>query len=458
MKGLYQLRLAQFYQWVDVLLLNGTFMSMYLLRFMHSLPHNRDQYLIMMLAGNLLWLFIGSVLGTYRIKRLDYTLMNQVEAFTKAALVHAGTLMMLLYLVQWGEDISRLFLLSVYLGFMATSLTVRIASLFVIQQYRRVGFNAYHYVVVGDEMMTEQLRLVYDQQPELGYRCLGTFEIRPEHSIQTEVDRLDAYLQREQPDFLYCCLNNLSPQQTQEVIRLAERNKTQIRLVPDFRGFLTHQARIEYHGVFPLIEVSTKPFSNVQEESLKRVFDLTFSAVVMILGLPIFLLVMLAVKLSSPGPIFFTQERSGRWGKIFKIYKFRTMYANADSFGLQHSQGDKDPRITPIGLFLRRSRLDELPQFFNVLKGDMSVVGPRPLPYYDVEMLMKEVPHDFRRLLTVKPGITSIGQIEVGYASNLAENVKRLRCDMQYLTQYSLRQDIRLILLTVQVMILGRGK
>ena len=134
------------------------------------------------------------------------------------------------------------------------------------------------------------------------------------------------------------------------------------------------------------------------------------------------------------------------------------MHVDADKMGMQHSQGDHDPRITPIGHFLRRSRLDELPQFLNVIKGDMSIVGPRPLYKYDVDMLMQAAPHEFKKILTVKPGITSIGQIKVGYATNVAENVSRLRYDLEYLGKYSLRQDISLVCQTVLVMMLGRGR
>jgi lipopolysaccharide/colanic/teichoic acid biosynthesis glycosyltransferase len=217
-------------------------------------------------------------------------------------------------------------------------------------------------------------------------------------------------------------------------------------------------ATIEYHDMYPIIQINTKPFSSLNEQTVKRAFDLIFSIIVMILGAPVFFLVWAAIKITSPGPVFFKQQRSGRWGELFYIYKFRSMRVDADKMGLQHSKGDDDPRITPIGRILRKSRLDELPQFINVLKGEMSVVGPRPLYKYDVDMLMEAAPHDFQRLLTVKPGITSIGQINVGYADTVAKNVERLKYDLQYLKSYSVFDDIQLIFRTVQVMVLGRGQ
>jgi putative colanic acid biosynthesis UDP-glucose lipid carrier transferase len=203
---------------------------------------------------------------------------------------------------------------------------------------------------------------------------------------------------------------------------------------------------------------SETPFLNSDDELTKRVFDVVFSCIVMILGAPLFLLVIILVKLSSDGPIFFTQERTGRWGGKFKILKFRTMYADAHKYGLKHSLGVTDPRITAVGHFLRRTRLDELPQFLNVLKGDMSVVGPRPLHKFDVEMLMNDAKEDFQKTLRIRPGITSIGQIKVGYATTSKENLKRLRYDLLYLRSYSMVSDMYLILLTVQVILLGKGR
>jgi lipopolysaccharide/colanic/teichoic acid biosynthesis glycosyltransferase len=190
----------------------------------------------------------------------------------------------------------------------------------------------------------------------------------------------------------------------------------------------------------------------------KRCFDVLFSLAVIILGMPIFILILLLVKLTSKGPVFFLQLRTGQWGEKFLIVKFRTMHADAHKYGLKHSLGANDPRLTSIGNLLRRSRLDELPQFFNVLKGDMSVVGPRPLYKHDADMLLSAAEQRYRTLLSVKPGITSIGQIKVGYASTFTENVTRLRYDLLYLRSYSLIKDLYLIALTIHVVVLGKGR
>ncbi|WP_082489169.1 sugar transferase [Dyadobacter sp. Leaf189] len=230
--------------------------------------------------------------------------------------------------------------------------------------------------------------------------------------------------------------------------------------LPDrtFLMMFSNHFKVDQHGSHATIDYAERRKSEDWEDFVKRVFDIAFSLTVMLCGVPLFLLVMIMVKCSSRGPVFFLQTRTGRWGKPFRIIKFRTMYTDSAKYNLTHSLGKMDPRITPIGKFLRKTRLDELPQFLNVLIGEMSVVGPRPLHQVDVDMLMAQASHDFQRLLTLRPGITSIGQIKVGYATNAAENLKRLKYDIIYLDIYSLTTDLYLIWLTIQVVLTGKGR
>jgi len=457
MKNRYSGLLPQVHLWTDVFLLNVSFAVAYLVRFsaFSNTPDNR--YFNLLLVGNLLWILSTYIFKTYQFTRLAYNINRQSLNVVKACIIHAALVLAFLYFTKQGEEYSRKQFGFTYTFFIFGAILARLFFLYAIKLYWQAGNNLRTYAVVGNEK-SELGGLIdgfYNNRKELGYRKCGTFEV---NNHADELVRLENFLENVQPDYIYCCLSEMDDSLVKGVIHLAQRQKTQVRLIPDFRGFVTNLASIEYHDMYPIIEVNTKPFSNVDEAIVKRVFDLSFSIIVMILGSPLFLLLMAVVKVSSPGPVFFLQERSGRWGKLFKVVKFRTMYQDAEKFGLQHSQGENDPRITPLGRILRRSRLDELPQFFNVFKGDMSIVGPRPLYKYDVEMLMKEAPHEFRVLLTVKPGITSIGQIKVGYASNMAENVERLRYDLEYLGKYNMMTDVSLIFQTVQVMMLGRGR
>jgi exopolysaccharide biosynthesis polyprenyl glycosylphosphotransferase len=455
MKNRHSGLLPKVHLWADLILLNVSFVLAYFTRFDAVSDIADNRYFNLLLVGNLLWVLSTHLFKTYHFSRLSYSVNRQTLSVIKASVVHAACILAFLYFTKQGEDYSRKQFLFTYSFFVLSGIAARALMLFAIQLYRKAGYNFRTYAVIGNGELAGLIDGFYNDRKELGYKKCGTFEV---HNKGNEMERLEHFLERVQPDYIYCCLSDMNDTLVKGVVHVAQRQKTQVRLVPDFRGFMTNMASIEYHDMYPVIQLNTKPFSSMEEATVKRVFDVTFASIVMILGAPLFLLLMGVVAVSSPGPVFFLQERSGRWGKLFKVMKFRTMYVDAEKFGLQHSQGANDPRITPIGRILRQSRLDELPQFFNVLKGDMSIVGPRPLYKYDVDMLMQEAPHEFRKLLTVKPGITSIGQIEVGYASTLAENVQRLRYDLQYLKKYSMLTDVMLIFKTVQVMVLGRGR
>lgn len=200
--------------------------------------------------------------------------------------------------------------------------------------------------------------------------------------------------------------------------------------------------------IFDGIEMTTR--------FVKRSFDIAFSSVVMLLGLPVFLTVMLITKLSSKGPVFYKQERIGRNGVPFYIYKFRSMIVKSEVNGPQ-TTSDDDPRITPWGNIMRKTHLDELPQFWNVLKGDMSIVGPRPERAFFIRQITEKAPA-YLKLLALKPGITSIGQVDYGYAESVEQMVERAALDLTYLNEVNFLTDMEIIFKTVGTMIGGKGK
>lgn len=194
----------------------------------------------------------------------------------------------------------------------------------------------------------------------------------------------------------------------------------------------------------------------IWQANIKRLVDIFGSSVAIILLAPVYLITAIGVKFSSKGPIFYSHERIGRYGNPFMIYKFRSMKQNSEQNGPALSS-DNDPRITKFGKFMRKSRLDELPQFYNVIIGDMSLVGPRPERQFFIDKIVEVAPH-YIHLLKVRPGITSWGQVKFGYAENVDEMVERLKYDIIYIENMSLYIDLKIIIYTVKIILKLEGK
>lgn len=228
-----------------------------------------------------------------------------------------------------------------------------------------------------------------------------------------------------------------------------------IKMTLDRYNILFSRARLSDFSGDPLMDISSSSMDD-GEKNIKRVIDFTFSATMLVLLAPVFLITAIWIKLDSKGPVFYSQQRVGRHNVPFQIYKFRSMCADAEAGGHPQLSSDNDPRITRLGRVLRKYRIDELPQFWNVLRGDMSLVGPRPERQFFVRQILEREPA-YSLIHQVRPGITSLGMVKFGYAKNVDEMLERLRYDLLYLDNMSLMNDLKILVYTVKIVFKGRG-
>lgn len=228
-----------------------------------------------------------------------------------------------------------------------------------------------------------------------------------------------------------------------------------VKIIPDMYDILLGTVKMNHVYGAVLIEIERELMPNWQF-FMKRLIDIFCSILAIILLSPFFIYLAIRVRMSSPGPIFFKQERIGLNGKPFQILKYRSMYLDSEPEGPQLSQ-ENDERQTPFGSVMRKWRMDEIPQFWNILKGDMSLVGPRPERKYYIDLIAKEAPY-YKQLLKVRPGVTSWGQVKYGYASTVEQMLQRMKFDMLYLENMSIALDIKILFYTILVIIKGEGK
>ncbi|MDZ4668014.1 MAG: sugar transferase [bacterium] len=240
-----------------------------------------------------------------------------------------------------------------------------------------------------------------------------------------------------------------------KVTNVLEDQQVVLKIIPDLFDMMSGQVKMNNVIGAALIEINHDSMPHWQKLT-KRVIDVFSSALVLLIALPVFVIIAIAVKLGSAGPVFYKQIRIGYKGKPFHILKFRTMIQNSELGGPQLSSAN-DSRITPIGKWLRKYRLDEIPQFFNVLLGEMSLVGPRPERKFFIDQIVQIAPH-YKHLHRVKPGITSWGQVKYGYAENVDQMVERLKFDILYIENRSIAIDFRILIYTILTVLQGKGR
>ena len=445
----------------DLLLINIAFIVTYYIKFETFLI--TDLYKFLLLIFNFVWILTAFLLKLYdikRIKRLDRVFFN----LFKAALINGFALGSILFSIESDSPYSRIHVYLTYAFSFGSILVWRILSLQFISFFRKSGYNFKRIILVGGGNVAKQLYDYVNRDDVFGIRLLGifcnkdiTFDLK-DNIKQGNLDDISEFVIKNNIDEIYYTLPLTDTSTIKSLIVFADKNMIRFKIIPDFRGFPFKRINIDFFEDVPIITFRQEPLTDIINKMMKRFFDLIFSMLVIILLLSwLYPLISIIIKLSSKGPVLFKQLRSGLNNEEFICYKFRSMAQNKDADNLQATKGDM--RITRVGTFLRKTSLDELPQFLNVLSGNMSVVGPRPHMLKHTEEYSELIGRYMVRQL-VKPGITGVAQVRGfrGETKELKDMEGRVRADVWYLENWSLSLDINIIILTIWKVIKGDEK
>lgn len=364
-------------------------------------------------------------------------------------LIHMILFLAILSLFQV-EDVSRLFLFILFGILSCTMSCWRLAFRFSLKRYRKKGYNNKYVIILGTGKNALSLYREMVGDKAYGYKVLGFFDDRApketsKYDYLGDLDEALEYISRNQIDEVYCAYSDSKRRKIRAIMAYCENNCIRFFMVPRIREIVPKQYELSSLGAIPVLSLHKEPLQLLRNRIVKRIFDIIFSSVILLIIFPpVFMVVGTLIKLTSPGPIFFGQRRNGEMGKVFICYKFRSMVMNRDSDKKQTVHND--PRKTWIGNIIRKTSIDELPQFFNVLKGDMSVVGPRPHMLEHTRVYSELVDKYMLRHL-VKPGITGWAQIHGlrGEIRDVAFMAKRVEADVWYIEHWSFFLDLKII-------------
>ena len=457
---------------LDFLTINLAYYAYYLLRVRSGwiqYPIEPD-LLLPLLSIYVYWFLLFMFFGLYRSWYAQSRLDEIITLFRTTA---AGVLV-LFFLIFIDDESSnpqpgtRILIAAYWLllfGFVSMG---RLAIRATQKRLLESGIGARNTLIVGWSQKARQLCDMVLKYPALGYKLVGFVEVsgvragkRVKHSEYKQIplvgssDRLSSLIREQNVREILVGLDSSEHGKLLHIIDECTGFDVRLKMMADLYDIVSGQARVSSIYGVPLIEVNPeimKPW----EESLKRSLDVLVSLIILTAGFPFWLLIAAIIKLDSPGPVLYGQERLGRNGKPFKIFKFRSMYLDAEKKSGPVWATKRDPRVTMVGRIIRRLHIDEVPQFINVLRGDMSLVGPRPERSFFVEKLSAELPL-YKRRLKVRPGITGWAQVKHKYDESIEDVKVKLKYDLFYIENMSWRMDLKILFNTFYVMIMGKG-
>lgn len=420
-------------------------------------------YFLLYLALIVFWIFVARSLGLYddfRSRDFAVELVNTIRAVLFLALF---TIVLLFFFKK--IYLSRTFVLV----FLILSLTLLFFQKYILRQIiielRKKGRNLRQILIIGAGEVGKKFNDIILTNPHFGYKLVGFLDDKGNCGMNGEylgkISKLESVLESHQVDNVIVALPNYAAAKIEQVVKTCENYTTRVKIIPDYFSFISEKYHVEMFGPFPVVSVRTDRLNEIQWRLLKRVFDLTFSFLLFAFIFSwLWPVIIILIKISSPGPVFFKQERWGRNNKKFMAYKFRSMIPESkdvDENGKFQQATENDPRVTKIGKLLRKTNLDELPQFINVVFGQMSIVGPRPHP----TPLNEESKDKFSKYLLrhlAKPGITGWAQVN-GFRGETTSDPKkmeeRIKHDIWYIENWSIWLDIRIMIRTVVLMLKG---
>lgn len=324
---------------------------------------------------------------------------------------------------------------------------------------RKIGFNTI--ILGGNRKAVEIYHNIESQPRSVGNKFVGFISIveKEKHLLEKHLNKLGnlkdirKIIDKFKIEEVIIALEYTEHKEIEKIINFLDDKNVEIKVIASMYDILTGKVKMAHIYSTPLIQISHSLIPTWQQQA-KQLIDISLSLFSLIVFSPIFIFLAIGIKLTSKGPVFYSHERIGQFGKPFTLYKFRSMYTDAEKNGPALSSKN-DNRITPFGKFMRKAKLDELPNFYNVLKSDMSLVGPRPERKYYIDQIIEKAPH-YLHLQKIKPGITSWGQVKYGYAENVEQMINRLKYDILYIENMSVYVDFKIMIYTILKILKGK--